>query len=118
VRQVIFPAAKKTAFCITLIIFAMSVMTCANIRVHDSGAKDTMTAKTIERVLKEHTDEWMSIPGVVGTAQGLCGDKPCIKVFVIEKTLELKEKIPAVLEDYQVMVEAIGEVRALPKNQP
>jgi hypothetical protein len=54
---------------------------------------------------------------VVGTAKGLCDDKPCIKVFVIEKTLELEKKIPDVLEGYQVMIEETGEIRALPENQ-
>jgi hypothetical protein len=76
-----------------------------------------MTAKTIEEVLKEHTEDLMSIPGVVGTAQGLCDDRDCIKVFVIEKTPELDQKIPNTLEGYPVMIEETGEFRALPRNQ-
>ncbi len=75
-----------------------------------------MSAKTIEEVLKEHTEELMSIPGVVGIGQGLCNDKPCIKVFVIEKTPELAQKIPDILEGYQVIIEETGEIRALPKK--
>ncbi len=75
-----------------------------------------MTEKTIEEVLKEHTEELMSLPGVVGTAQGLCNDKPCIKVYVIEKTPELAQKIPDIIEGYQVVVEETGEIRALPKK--
>ncbi|MBI1924994.1 hypothetical protein HYR99_12195 [Candidatus Poribacteria bacterium] len=59
----------------------------------------------------------MSIPGVVGTAQGVCDGKPCIKVFVITKTPELERKIPRVLEGHPVMVQETGEIQALPQNQ-
>ena len=75
-----------------------------------------MTTRTIEQVLQEHTGELISLPGVVGVAQGLDDDKPCIKVLVIEKTVELEQKIPKVLQGYPVVVEQTGEVRALPKN--
>ncbi len=75
-----------------------------------------MTAKTIEEVLKDHTEELMSLPGVVGIGQGLCNGKPCIKVLVIEKTSELEQKIPDNIEGYQVMIEETGEIRALPKK--
>ena len=76
-----------------------------------------MPAKSIEEVLKEHTDAWLAIAGVVGTAQGLCDGKPCIKVFIIEKTPELEQKIPDVLEGFPVEVVETGEFRALPQNQ-
>ena len=72
--------------------------------------------KTIETVLKEQTDKLMSLPGVVGTAQGLCDDKPCIKVYVAELTAELEKKIPKKVEGYVVDIEVTGEFRALPKN--
>ena len=72
-----------------------------------------MPAKAIEEVLKEHTDEWMSIPGVVGTAIGEYNGKPCIKVLVVKKTKELTEKIPSRVEGFPVIIEATGEIRAL-----
>jgi hypothetical protein len=59
----------------------------------------------------------MSLPGVVGTAQGLCDDKPCIKVYVIKKTSELAKEIPDIIEGYRIMIEETGEIRALPENQ-
>lgn len=117
-RQVILSVSKMAALSIILIVVAINITAFTNIRVQNSGEKNTMIEKSIEKVLKKHTKELMSIPGVVGTAQGLCVDEPCIKVFVIEKTLELEEKIPAVIEGYPVMVEEIGEVRALPENKP
>jgi hypothetical protein len=75
-----------------------------------------MPQKSIEVVLKEHTDELMALPGVVGTAQSLCDDKPCIKVYVDELTPELKGKIPKKIEGYAVDIEVTGEIRALPKK--
>lgn len=71
-----------------------------------------MTAMKIEEVLKKYTESLMSIPGVVGIGQGLCDEKPCIKVFLIKKTIELEKKIPKVLEGYKVEIEGIGKVKA------
>jgi hypothetical protein len=76
-----------------------------------------MSSKTIEQVLEKHTDILMRIHGVVGTGQGLCDGKPCIKIFVIKKTAELEKKIPRKLEGHLVMVEETGEIHALPGNQ-
>lgn len=72
-----------------------------------------MTAKTIQEILKEHTEQWMGIAGVVGTAIGEFEGRPCIKVFVAEKTQELAEKIPGSVEGHRVIVEETGEFRAL-----
>ncbi len=118
-------AIKISTFCVTLktVIFTIAIyvlgssgMTCANKTVNDRGVEKEMSAKTIEEVLKEHTDALMAIPGVVGVGQGLCDGKDCIKVFVIEMTPELEQKIPKVLDGYPVEVEVTGEFKALPKN--
>ena len=107
---------KMTFINIGIIVFAVSAVSCANKTVDEPQGEDTMPLKPIEEVLKEHTNELMSIPGVVGTAQGLCNDKPCIKVFVIKKTQELEKKIPDVLEGFPVEVEETGEIRARPQD--
>ena len=75
-----------------------------------------MAAKTVEGVLTEHTKELMSIPGVVGVAQGICKGRPCIKVYVVKGAPELKPKIPETLEGYKVMIEETGEFRVLPQK--
>ena len=72
-----------------------------------------MQEKSIKAVLMEHTGKLMSLPGVVGTAEGLCDGKPCIKVFVVKKTPELLKQIPDVLEGYTVEVQETGVIRAL-----
>jgi hypothetical protein len=102
---------------ITLIIIAINVMTCTATNIGDFQGEDMPTAKTIEEVLKENSKELLSVPGVVGTAQGLCDNRPCIKVYVTRKTPALKKKIPDILKGYPVMIEETGEFRTLPKNQ-
>ena len=72
-----------------------------------------MPEKTIEEVLQEHTDSLMSLPGVVGTAQGECSGQPCIRVFVVKKSPDLLKQIPSAIEGYPVAVQATGEIRAL-----
>lgn len=76
-----------------------------------------MTNKTIDQVLKENTDQLMALPGVVGTAHGLCGKKPCIKVYVAQMTDELKSKLPSNLEGYKVDPQVTGGFKALSKDK-
>ena len=72
-----------------------------------------MPNKTIEEVLQEHTDSLMALPGVVGTAHGLCSGEPCIRVFVVQKTDDLLKQIPPKIEGYPVDIEETGEFRKL-----
>ena len=72
-----------------------------------------MQKKTIEEVLQEHTSSLMAIPGVVGTAQGLCSGRPCIKVLVLDKTDDLLKQIPPEIGGYPVSVQETGEFRKL-----
>ncbi len=55
----------------------------------------------------------MAVAGVVGTAQGECAEKPCIKVFVVKKTADLLKQLPTVIEGYTVELQETGEIRAL-----
>ena len=77
------------------------------------GNQTVMQKKTIQTVLKEHTDKLMALPGVVGTGLGECSGKPCIKVFVVKKTPDLLKQIPSTIEGYTVAVQETGEIRAL-----
>ncbi len=91
-------------------------LNCTNHNLHDEEGEETMASKTIEQVLKEHTEELMALPGVVGVAQSLCDDQDCIKVFVVQMTPEIKQKIPNEFDGYQVDIEVTGEFRALPEK--
>ena len=67
--------------------------------------------KTITQVLSEHIDSLLSLPGVVGTGQGVCQAKPCIKVFVASSTPALLREIPSTIDGYAVEVQETGEFR-------
>jgi hypothetical protein len=71
----------------------------------------TVTAKTIDQVLAAHTDSLLALPGVVGTAVGLCDGQPCIKVMVADTNAGTRARIPARLESYRVVVEVTGAIR-------
>jgi hypothetical protein len=110
--------ARLLRFVIALsIIIGINTMTSAGNRGGQLRGENIMTGKTIKEVLEEHSGDLMSIDGVVGTGQGLCQGKPCIMVFVVKKTPEIKEKIPKILQGYPVMIEETGRVRALPENR-
>lgn len=75
-----------------------------------------MSAQAIERALRARTPALMALPGVVGTAEGLCERRPCIKVLVVTKTPELERDIHAILEGYPVVIEETGRIRARPEE--
>ncbi len=104
------------SFRLILIVIVFLAFTLADINIADCMGKNPMAAETIKEVLKKHTKDLMSMPGVVGTGQGLCEGKPCIKVFVIEKTPDLEQKIPKTLDGYPVVIEETGPIKALPKK--
>ena len=105
-------AVNMILFSIGVIVVSGSALGCSEKRVEDQEGREEMVAPTIEAVLKEHTDEWMSIPGVVGTGIGACEGKPCIRIFVVKKTPELLQKIPSKLEGFVVDVEETGAIKA------
>jgi uncharacterized membrane protein YiaA len=101
---------------IAALLMTIFALACSQKATHHRQGDAAMSESSIEVVLKKHTDELMAMSGVVGTAQGLCDDKPCIKVYVVAMTLELQKKIPKSLEGYPVDVEVTGEFHALPKR--
>ena len=96
-----------------VLLFAVSI-SCGSEESDIRARGNPVPAKAIDQVLREQTRAMMSVPGVVGTGQGLCEGKPCIKVFVIKRSAELDKRIPGTLEGYPVVIEEIGEVKALP----
>ena len=87
--------------------------TCGLEGVGEERKEGPLPDKIIQQVLSEHTDSLMSLPGVVGTAQGECEGDPCIRVLVVEKTSELLGRIPSAIEGYTVDVVETGEIKAL-----
>jgi hypothetical protein len=95
------------------IITAGNITGCSYFGPSDHEKGQYMTERTIEQVQEEHTDEWMAIPGVEGTAIGLYEGKPCIKIFTSLKPQQVRDKIPSTVEGYPVIIEETGEFRAL-----
>ncbi|MCI0434481.1 MAG: hypothetical protein L0271_12700 [Gemmatimonadetes bacterium] len=67
-----------------------------------------MEGRTIEQVVADHVDALMALRGVVGVAQGLCADGPCIRVFVTDASAAARSAIPDRIEGYPVSVEVTG----------
>ncbi len=105
---------KMAVLGLGVIALAVGFPDCAREKVHQR--EKAMPPKTIQEVLKAHTPELMSIPGVVGTAIGEHKGELCIKVLVIEKTPELTRKIPSTLEGFPVVIQQTGEIRAMEQD--
>lgn len=68
----------------------------------------------IKAVMDAHVDSLMEIDGVVGVAIGaLENGSYCIKVMVKSDDPKLRKKIPDQLENYPVVIEVTGVIRAL-----
>jgi hypothetical protein len=66
-------------------------------------------------VQARHGDEFFEVPGAVGHGVGLGnGNAPVIKIFVRELTPEARAAARASAEGIPVVLEEIGDVRALP----
>lgn len=112
-------SAIKTGAIIVILIGAVAVSDLGFTAAETDNYKEKneLEPKTIEAVLKKHAAKLMSIPGVVGTGQGICDDKPCIKIFIIEKTPALTQQIPKVIEGFPVDLEESGDIRAFPEKE-
>ena len=85
-------------------------------KAHARRGEGEVEKKSIAQVLKEHTPELMSVPGVAGTGEGRYKGKPCVEVYVVKKTPELGRRIPASLDGYPVVVKETGRIRSLPEK--
>lgn len=83
---------------------------CARSQGGEGGGGATMT-RSIDAVLAAHTDSLMALPGVVGTALGLCEGEQCIKVFLADSSAATRRSVPARLEGYRVVAEVTGTIR-------
>jgi hypothetical protein len=75
-----------------------------------------MSSEAVGKALEKHRDELMSLPGVVGTGQGLCDKQPCIKVFVTKHLPDLQDQVKTILEGYPVVIQETGRFRTRPEK--
>ncbi len=92
-----------------LVLLAGGMMACSS-GAPRAGGGAAVTARNIDEVLAAHTDSLMALPGVVGTAIGLCEGERCIKVLVADSNPATKRRIPDRLEGYRVLVEVTGTI--------
>ena len=105
-------ASGTVALAVTVLVWLCGVPAAGGQHGTQYGREATpVSSRPLEEILRAHTDSLMSVPGVVGIAQGLCDGKPCIKVFVARTTPDLLQAIPASVEGYPVAVEETGEFR-------
>ena len=105
------------AFALTAALLLLATA-CSQGDGEASGGESAVPERPIEAVLAEHTDRLMSLPGVVGTAQGECGGQPCIKVLAVEDTPQLRSDVPTSLEGYAVEIVVTGAIEALDTPGP
>ena len=80
-----------------------------------AGASPTeaiMPDSAIIAAQEELTKTVMALPGVTGTAVGLCGDTVCIKVYLTRRDETVMEQIPETFLGFSVDIEVTGEFRA------
>ena len=94
-------------------VTSAGIFGCVEKGGRDSEQVQDMSQKTIEQVQEEHTDEWLALAGIEGTAIGLYEGKPCIKVFSSVSAEQLEDKIPSSVEGHPVIIEESGTFRAL-----
>ena len=58
------------------------------------------------------TQTVLELPGVVGTAVGLCEGAPCIQVLVATADSNLLARLPERYRGFPVDVRVVGEIRA------
>lgn len=107
-------SASVIIFAAPIVVIAVTLMACANNEIPRPG-ENPVPPKSIDTVIEENNSRLLSIPGVVGTAESLCDDRTCIKVYVIKKSPELTRQIPKVIDGYPVVIEETGEINVLPE---
>ncbi len=87
-------------FSIGIIVFGIGIVGCVNKTAIDQEGEKQVIVKTIEEVLKDHTEELMSLPGVVGTAQGLCNVLSFAEAESVLLSVTIQMSISEVVENH------------------
>ncbi len=93
------------------VLVAGALAVCSGSQRGAGQGRDSVATRGIDDVLAAHTDSLLALPGVVGTAVGVCDGERCIKVLVADSSAATRSRIPARLEGYRVVVEVSGTIR-------
>src|SRR5436190_17927970 len=103
-------ARRSSGPLVATLVTAAALASCA-CRDHREETQ-AVTSRTMEAVLAAHTDSLMALPGVVGTAIGLCDGAPCIRVIVKDSAAAYNTRFAESLDGYRLRVEASGMFHA------
>jgi hypothetical protein len=67
---------------------------------------------TIADILRRHSERLLTLPGVVGTAEGTCDGRPCVLVLVGHRTSATDMAIPDELEGVPLRIVETGSPEA------
>lgn len=98
-----------------LLLYAIAGMAQAASETARNAGKNMK--KSIDQVFQEQRGRIMGISGVVGTGIGLCGERPCIKVYTSQPASALAGKLPGSIDGYVIEIEMTGPIQALPGGQ-
>ena len=92
------------------LLLVVTLAACTRSRAAPAAKETTRVSakKGIEDVLASHNDSLMALPGVVGTAIGMCDGAPCIRIFMRDSTAARSTRIAERLEGYRVRIEVSG----------
>jgi hypothetical protein len=68
-------------------------------------------------VVRRHANRLMALPGVVGIAEGMTDDHPCVLVLVARHTAAVAAAIPQLLEGLPTRIVEIGTPEALESSE-
>jgi hypothetical protein len=108
---------QNIEYALLFIILICLDMGCKSTQEEPQPEPGVTVTRDINDVMKDHTAEWMALPGVVGVYIGARDDSTlCIRVMVVAKTPELEQQIPSALEGHPVEIEETGLIRPMPKD--
>ena len=103
----------RASIIIGVMVLAGYLSGCIDKHIENVGKGGPMTERSIEEVLKDKTNEWMSIAGVEGVAIGEHKGNSCIRIFTSVNPKNLRDKIPSSVDGYPVIIEKTGPFKAL-----
>jgi len=103
------------SFVLSVLLLSIACSTAIRSPINQTRQQKSMTQRDINTVLKDHDEELLAVPGIVGVYIGLFPDDktPCLKVMVVKESEDLKRRIPKSIEGYPVLIEESGVIRPL-----
>ena len=68
----------------------------------------------VDRVIADHAQELLRVPGVVGVGAGVVDDQPVVEVLVEVDPDAVRDRLPTELDGISVHVTRTGTIRARP----